>query len=166
MDEFFQEGDDERRLGLDVGAMNDRATAVLPKTQVRVVSPRHFEPIGSFARLASSSSSHCRCGRCGGTLWRPMMGTSRPWPTPTTICLLCTMHEILSFIYCCRQQWQRKLDALAEPPTPTASEAPQLPTAAPNTNRRASYQGMSQSWHVPPLVMRVQQCARRPCPSR
>jgi len=33
-EEFYEEGDAEKELGLDIGALNDRETVVVPKAQV------------------------------------------------------------------------------------------------------------------------------------
>ena len=38
LDEFFAEGDDEKAMGLDVGAMNDREKVVIPKAQVGFIN--------------------------------------------------------------------------------------------------------------------------------
>lgn len=38
MREFFDEGDEELKLGLPVGALNDRTKVVIPKAQVRLSS--------------------------------------------------------------------------------------------------------------------------------
>jgi len=37
MEEFYEEGDEEKMLGLDLGALNDRETVVVPKAQVGTV---------------------------------------------------------------------------------------------------------------------------------
>lgn len=38
MEEFYQEGDEERRLGLTIGALNDREKVFVPKAQVGFIN--------------------------------------------------------------------------------------------------------------------------------
>ena len=69
-EEFFQQGDKEKELGLDISPMCDRETATVEKSQVRneqhaVISVNHHK--SDTPRSASSTTSCIPCGRPGRT---------------------------------------------------------------------------------------------------
>ena len=113
LDEFFAEGDDEKAMGLDVGAMNDREKVVIPKAQVGFIN-FITKPLWTMWRdFAAPTDDIAQLRNMRTNLYAPCMFSDY------LICCDFKRRWLTSFFR--RSIWQSRIEQLPAPPLITAS---------------------------------------------